>query len=209
MVGRLGAMPHKGYRASYRRLSAAIDWSGRSLRISGSFPKIPGQRCRLGRAVPAPTCCRRMEHESLGHRLEPQDSPWSEDFEVTPHKSGERRAESTAPFRNPACLTKAPFGASPTPRLKYNDSTNLVVQLESPRLFMTIKSWPGRNVSSSERTHGTAFGGVKEIQGGLGEQSQAPLASLAAAAGRHTNPTARAADTSPFRGGRGASYRLS
>ena len=84
-----------------------------------------------------------------------------------------------------------------------------MVQLESPHLFLTANSWPDRNVSFSELNYGTAFGGVKEIQGGLGEQSQAPLASLAAAAGRHTNPTARAADTSPFRGGRGASYRLS
>ena len=195
MVGRLGAMPHKGYRASYRRLSAAIDWSGRSLRIFGSFPKIPGRRCRLGRAVPAPTCCRRMEHESLGHRLEPQDSPWSKDSEVTPHKSDERRAESIAPFRNPACLTKAPYCASPTFRPRHFISTSLVVQLELPRFLPTTKSWFDRNVSTSEPNHGTAFGGVKEIQGGLGEQSQAPLAPLAAAAGRQGRLPLAAADS--------------
>ena len=54
-----------------------------------------------------------------------------------------------------------------------------------PRLLPITKSWPDRNVSTSELNHGTALERVKEIQGGLGEQSQAPLAPLAAAAALH------------------------
>ena len=99
-----------------------------------------------------------------------------------PHKSDERLARGTLPRRHLACLTKAPFGASLTPCPRHNIPANLVVQLESSRLPAPTKSWLDRDVSFSGRTHGTAFGGVRGSQGGLGEQSQTPLVPLAAAA---------------------------
>ena len=99
-----------------------------------------------------------------------------------PHKSDERLARGTLPRRHLACLTKAPFGASLTPCPRHNIPANLVVQLESSRLPAPTKSWLDRDVSLSELNHGTAFGGVRGSQGGLGEQSQAPLVPLAAAA---------------------------
>ena len=80
--------------------------------------------------------------------------------------------------RNPACPTKAPFGASPTLRLRQLYAANLVVQLDVPSLLPTTKSWPDRDVSTSELNHKNALERVRGIQGGLGEQSQAPLVPL-------------------------------
>ena len=50
-----------------------------------------------------------------------------------------------------------------------------MVQLESARLLSTTKSWLDRNVSTSEPNHKNALERVRGFQGGLGEQSQAPL----------------------------------
>ena len=91
----------------------------------------------------------------------------------------EAASEVPVPRRNPACLAKAPFCASPRPRPRHFISTSLVVQLEPPRLLQATKNWPDRNVSSSDRTHGTAFGGVKA------GQCPVPLAAAEAKQGRH------------------------
>ena len=133
-------------RAFYRRLSAAINQSGRSLRIR----RLP---CGL--------------------------------------------TAGAALLVHPACPAKAPFGASVTHRPRQNIPANLVVQLELPRLLLTTKSWPDRNVSSSEPNHGTALERVRPgsarfhllpprpRSAGIRRASQAPLVPLAAAAALH------------------------
>ena len=96
-----------------------------------------------------------------------------------PHKGDERCARSTALRRNPACLTQAPYCASPTLCLRHYFPANLVVQLELLCLFPTTKNWPDRNVSTSERTHGTALGRVRA------GQCPVPLAAAEATQRRH------------------------
>ena len=54
-------------------------------------------------AEPAPTCCRRTEHESVGHKSEPPDSSRVEDSGILPHKGNGRKARAPASRRNP-CL---------------------------------------------------------------------------------------------------------
>ena len=97
--------------------------------------------------------------------------------------------------RTPACPAKAPFGASPTLCLRQLYAANLVVQLELPRLPAPTKSWLDRNVSLSERTHGTA---LERVRAG---QCPVPLAAAGATHRRHR--TGVASSPGPF-GGRQA-----
>ena len=137
----------------------------------------------------------RGPHESFGHRLEPQDSPWSEDSGDCPTRATNAAPEVLSLRRRPACLTKAPFYALPTPRLRQLSAANLVVQLDMPRLQTPTKSWPDWNVSLSERTHGTA---LERVRAG---QCPVPLAAAGATQRRHR--TGVASSPGPF-GGRQA-----
>ena len=57
--------------------------------------------CGVEQAVPAPTCCRRTEHESGKHKSDFPNSSLSKDCGHVPHKGDERRIGSTASRRQP------------------------------------------------------------------------------------------------------------
>ena len=90
----LRSCPTTRCRASYRRLSAAINQSGRSLRISRSPPEIT-----------------RRPNESVGHKSEPPDSSFvrnSRRYPIT--GKGMVLLSTSRPCRHPpaACTTKPP-----------------------------------------------------------------------------------------------------
>ena len=74
--------------------------------------KGTGRQCRLPLAAAHPI------DESVGHRFEPPDSSWSEDTGQRPTRATGATREVATSHRHPACLTKAPFCASLTPRLR-------------------------------------------------------------------------------------------